>query len=55
MKTWNEPMIEELNINETAGGSWTITSHDGNIVYTQDPTNPDRQIPSEQWQKPSGQ
>ena len=53
MKTWNEPSIEELMINETAGGSYDITEHDGTIVYTRDASG--RNVPSEQWARPSGQ
>lgn len=31
-KMWNEPMMEELSIKETAGGGAAPTTHDG--VYT---------------------
>lgn len=47
MKTWNEPSIEELMINETAGGDPTITEHDGTVIWTRGPEgNP---IPSEEY------
>ncbi|MCR4635598.1 MAG: hypothetical protein K5754_05145 [Butyrivibrio sp.] len=33
MKAWNTPVIETLEINETAAGGRQVTSHDGNIRY----------------------
>lgn len=34
MKAWNTPVMESLEINETAGGSNSITHHDGVINYS---------------------
>ncbi|MCR5777335.1 MAG: hypothetical protein K6G84_07975 [Lachnospiraceae bacterium] len=32
MKKWNTPAIEELNINETAGGGQKNQNHDGEWI-----------------------
>ena len=34
MKAWNTPVMETLEINETARGSFHITRHDGYINYS---------------------
>ncbi|SHI13276.1 hypothetical protein SAMN02745229_01603 [Butyrivibrio fibrisolvens DSM 3071] len=34
MKAWNTPVMESLEINETAGGYNQITEHDGVINYS---------------------
>ena len=36
MKAWNTPVMESLEINETAKGSFKITNHDGYINYSND-------------------
>lgn len=36
MKAWNTPVMESLEINETAKGSFKITNHDGFINYSND-------------------
>ena len=33
MKAWNTPVMETLDINETAAGGREITAHDGHIRY----------------------
>ena len=55
MKTWNEAKLVELDLNQTAGGSWDITKHDGVIVYTEDKDHPDKLQPSEQYAYVSGE
>lgn len=35
MKTWNTPKIEELKINETAGGGTVKTTHDGKAYVSE--------------------
>lgn len=55
MKAWSEAKLVELDLNQTAGGSWDITEHDGVIVYTPDPTGVREQgLPSEQYKYVSG-
>ena len=34
MKTWNNPVVEEINVKETAGGGVNSRVHDG--VWKQD-------------------
>ncbi|SCY64862.1 hypothetical protein [Butyrivibrio sp. INlla14] len=53
MKTWNSAEIVELALNQTAGGSFDITTHDGKIVYTTLANG--RQVPSEQYAYVSGE
>ena len=37
MKTWKNATIEELNLNETAGGGYKNTEHDGEWIQRVEP------------------
>ena len=52
MKTWNQPMMETLDLNMTAGGGSTETQHDG-VIYSYE--NGNKTVLVEEYEKVSGE
>ena len=49
MKKWSTPMLEALDLNKTAAGGHTVTTHDG-LIY-----NDENGLAVEQYNKLSGE